>query len=111
MIAAVAHKNCNSSRTPTRKLQTTEIISVFFGNCTFAISDLLTISSRALPSEHYTSGMGGLEVLHKCYNTDVLGVLLIYPLSPLCIYVYQIYRILHWWIKGQKCTLFSIKHC
>ena len=48
----------------------------------FAISDLLTISSRALQSEHYTSGTVGLEVLHKCYNTDVLGVLLIYPHYP-----------------------------
>ena len=45
----------------------------------------------------YTLGTGGLEVLYKCYNTDVLKVLLIDPHSPSdaahpqesCVYISQ----------------------
>ena len=81
-IAAVVHKNRDSSRTATWKLK----LSAFSSGTvpfSFATSNLLTISSRALPSEYYTLGTGGLEVLHKCYNTDMLGVLPIYPHSPM----------------------------
>ena len=99
MIAAVVHKNCDSSRTPTRKLQTAETISVrkLYLSLLLLASDLLTISSQILSIENYKSGTGGLEVLHKYYNTDVLGVLLIYPHSPSgavrpresCVYISQ----------------------
>ena len=96
MIAAVVHKNRDSSRMPTGKLQTAETISIrkLYLSLLLLASDLLTISSQVLPIENYKSGTEGLEVLHKCYNMDVLGVLLIYPHSPSgaresCVYISQ----------------------
>ena len=85
-IIAAAHKNRNSSRMPTwpkvAGRRNYQHFLKWYLSILLRISDLLTISSRTLQSEHYTSSTRGLEVLYKCYNTDVLGILLIYPHSP-----------------------------